>query len=181
MSFWDLEDQNEKLPSDGNFETGGGDMEPIPANTSVLAVADEAKWDEYNDCNFISVRWSVLSPKEYKNRKVFQKLWVGDDDPSAKDPKKKRDKAKRMLAAIDANAGGKLVASGEAPTDENMTRFLVNKPMVLKLQVWELDDKSKAGNWVSAVSPRKSGVEAPAKEEPKAAPVEEDDGDSIPF
>ena len=184
MSFWNLNDGNDPLPTDGAFESGGGNMEPIPADTSVLAVADEAKWDHYGDePDYISLRWSILRPDEYKNRKVFQKIRVNADDP------KKADKAKRMLAAIDANAGGKLVAAGEMPTDESMTRCLTNKPMVLKLQVWELDDKSKSGNWVAAVSPRKGPPQAAAKEpepvkEPVTAPDTADDfsgDDDIPF
>lgn len=155
MSFWNIE-----KPKDGNFETGGGDMEPIPKNTSVLAAPDEAKWDEYQGDRFISVRWAIMAPAEYKNRKIFQKIRVEDADP------KKQEKAKRMLAAIDANAGGKLMAAGEEPTDKSLTIALCNKPMVLKLQVWEFtgdDGQLRSGNWISAVSPRQGG---PKKEDP---------------
>jgi len=167
MSFWNLGD----TPVDGKFETGGGDMEPIPAKTQVLAAPDEAKWDEYQGDRYISLRWSVMAPAEYKNRKIFQKIRVEDSDP------KKAEKAKRMLAAIDANAGGKLVKSGKEPDDKALTMSLVNKPMVLMLQVWEIDKEQdgtpipkedrKKGNWVSAVSPRKG---SPKKEEPAPEP-----------
>ena len=179
MSFWNLSD-NKSVDTSGEFETGGGNIEPIPSNTDVLAVCDEAKWDERGDDRYISLRWTVMKPADYKNRKVFQKIRVLDSDPA------KADKAKRMLAAIDANAGGKLVAAGEEPTDENLTKCLTNKPMVLRLQVWELETEQgevKTGNWVSRVAP-KSGPskEAPAKQEAPAAPVVEDDleGD-VPF
>lgn len=165
-SFWNID-----APKDGNFETGGGDMTPIPKNTSVLAAPDEAKWDEYDGDRFISIRWAVMAPAEYKNRKIFQKIRVEDSDP------KKQEKAKRMLAAIDANAGGKLMAAGEEPTDKSLTVALCNKPMVLKLQVWEIDKEQdgtpipkedrKSGNWISAVSPRQG---SPKKEEPVKEP-----------
>ena len=180
MSFWNLSD-NSAVDTNGEFETGGGNIEPIPANTDVLAVCDEAKWDDFNGDRYISLRWTVMKPADYKNRKVFQKVRVMDDNAS------KADKAKRMLAAIDANAGGKLVAAGEEPTDENLTKCLTNKPMVLRLQVWELETEQgekKAGNWVSAVSPRQGGGSAPQQPEP--APAQEAAGgddmeDDVPF
>lgn len=191
MSFWNLS-SGEQVKTDGNFESGGGDMTPIPDGTSVLAIADEAKWDSFNDGpQFISIRWSVMAPQEYKNRKIFQKLWVGGNNPHHKDPAKQGDSHKRMLAAIDANAGGKLFASGEAPTDDSMTRFLCNKPMVLKLGVWEMEveGQSKSGNWIQAVSPRNGGaaqkkVEPKKQEEKPEAPEFQGDDDldpDIPF
>lgn len=182
MSFFDLSDSNEKLPTGGSFETGGGDIEPIPKNTTVLAVADEAKWDDYQDDQFIALRWVVIQPSDYANRKVFQKIRVNADDA------KKADKAKRMLAAIDANAGGKLVASGEMPTNETLTMYLTQKPMLLKLQVWEIGEGNdrKRGNWVSAVSPRAKGQEVPAPAaqpaaQPVAVPDAAEDFSDVPF
>ena len=187
MSFFTTSD-NKAIEKSATFEAGGGDIEPIPAKTQVLAAPDEAKWDDYEGDEYVSLRWNILQPKEYANRKIFQKLRVCDVDP------KKADKAKRMLAAIDTNAGGKLLASGERPTDESLTRCLVNKPMVLLLQVWKIDKErdgtpipaadQKSGNWIGAVSPRKAG--AAAKPEPKPEPVKEepaaaDEFDDIPF
>lgn len=183
MSFWDI--PSDEMPTDGNFETGGGDIEPIPAKTKVLAAPDEAKWDEYQGDRYISLRWAVMQPAEYKNRKIFQKIRVMDSDP------KKAQKAKRMLAAIDHNAGGKLVASGQEPDDRLLTTCLVNKPMVLSLQVWELetdDGSMKRGNWVSAVGPR-NGAPAkaaePAPQAPQQPRVSQGGGsvydDDIPF
>jgi len=178
MSFFNFEE-----PVTGKFETGGGDIEPMPAKTQVLAAPDEAKWDtsDREDAEFISIRWSVLKPAEYNNRKVFQKLHVKHAD------QKKADKALRMLAAIDANAGGKLMKAGDEPTDQSLTATLVNKPMMLMLQLWELETETgekKRGNWVSAVSPRAGGAE---KKEPvatkKPAPIADpgDFDDDIPF
>ena len=165
MSFWNLSDNT--TPSGNSFDMGGGGI--IPADTSVLAACDEAKLDEYEGEEFISLRWTVLAPAEYANRKVFQKIRVFDKSD------KKADKAKRMLTAIDANAGGKLMASGLLPDDAMLTKCLVNKPMVLKLQVWEINGKS--GNWVAAVAPRASGQAAPAAVVPPA----QDYSSDVPF
>lgn len=161
--FWGLstgEDTSTK--TDGSFDAGGGNLQPIPNETSVLAAIDEAKWDKDTNGNrFISLRWSVLQPEEYDNRKVFQKLWVLDDEPKAKDPVKKRDKAKLMLGAIDMNAGGKLLAKPVMPTDEAMTLHLTNKPMIIKVMVWSMKDQMTGeiarGNWIGAVSSRQTG------------------------
>jgi hypothetical protein len=164
MSFWDLSDGQTAADTSKEYEIPGGSMEPIPNNSDVLAIIDQAKWankdkDDKSSPAYIELRWSVMAPEAVKGRKVFHKLWVTDFDPNAKDDTKakaKRDKARRMLAAIDANAGGNLTRTGEQPTDETLTLHLSNKPMVVKLMVWSMkgsDGSDMAGNWVSAVSP----------------------------
>lgn len=168
MGFWNLNDQNEKIDAkSGSFETGGGNMEPIPAGTQVKAAIDEIKWDSYEGEEFIKARWTVLDG-EYKNRKIFHKIKVGEPDP------KKADKAKRMLAAIATNAGGGLLKLKDRPTDGQLQQHLLHKPMAIMLQVWsiEKDDGTEAeGNWVSAVAPL-SVASAPA-----SSAVEEDEDD----
>ena len=169
MSFWG----NTETPQNGSMDMGGGDFEPIPANTQVLATADEATWKEYEDKKYINIKWTVLAPEEYKNRVVFHKLHVLDSDPG------KAQRHKQMLAAIDSNAsGGKLMQSGEAPTDGNMAMTLCHSPMYLKLQTWDMNGKS--GNWVCAVAPKDSKPEeAP---QPNAAPDSFDSFDEdVPF
>lgn len=155
MSFWALETTTEQ-ENIGTFMMSNGDIEPIPKNTQVLAFIDEIKWDEFQGDSYISARWNVIKPEEYKNRKIFQKIRVNDDDP------KKADKAKRMLMAIDFNAKGGLAASGKEPTTEMMQAKLTNKPMVIMLQIWAIEDKEtgemKKGNWISAVAPKGEGV-----------------------
>lgn len=156
-NFWDVED--EPIKTDGNFASGGGEILPIPANTSVLAAVDEAKWTEYKGDRMISLRWNVLQPSEYKNRKIFQKVKVLDKDS------KVSDKAKRMLAAIDTNAKGGLIDARVEPTDISLTRALVGKPMVINLQIWKTDPDEQAevkkGNWVSKVAPKGSAISEP--------------------
>jgi hypothetical protein len=163
--FWKLSDNTDLAAegTDGAFDAGGGKIEVIPEGTQVMAAIDEAKWDRNLDGDkFINVRWSVLLPEELAGRKVFQKLWVSDYDPNTLDKEKnptsksvtKQDKAKRMLMAIDANAGGKLALKGAMPTDNDLTSNLTMKPMVIKIMVWQQGDGE--GNWVGAVAPKNS-------------------------
>jgi hypothetical protein len=166
MSFWDLSDNSSAANTGTDYEVPGGNMDPIPAGSSVLAVIDEAKWDKKTTGEeFVSLRWSVVSPDEYKNRKVFHKLWVTDLDPQAKDEAKaiaKRDKARRMLAAVDANAGGKLTAQDGKPSDDSLALHLCNKPMIITLMEWSMrgnDGSEMSGNWVSRVAPKAAGID----------------------
>ena len=181
MSFWNLNDSNETLDTTGKFESGGGDMTPIPAKTQVKAAIDDAKWDDYEGDEYISLRWSVLAPAEYKNRKIFQKVRVMDADS------KKADKAKKMLAAISANAGGGLLKVGGKPTGQDLQKHLLQKPMALLLQVWKMDtaDGEKTGNWISAVSPLKKNepveVAKSAPVEQQQAPASTESDDDIPW
>lgn len=175
--FWNTSDGQNLQQSEGKFEMGGGDIAPIPEDTSVLATAEEAKNSEYQGDEYLNIKWRVAKPAEYANRVIFQKVRVYDKDPS------KADKAKKMLGAIAANAGGGLFTAMEQrkeakPSDQSLAQ-LCNRPMVLKLGIWELEDKSKNGNWVKAVSPAKAQATAPAPT-PKPAPVDNFD-DEIPF
>ena len=172
MGFWNLSDGDNAAKTGTEYEIPGGNMDPIPAGSSVLAMVDEAKWatTQNNAEEYVSLRWTVLAPDEFKNRKVFQKLWVTDHDPNAKDHAKavaKTDKARKMLAAVDANAGGKLTAKDAKPSSDDLARALQDKPMVITLGVWESNTGGNGGNWVMAVAPKnkplKIGDKAPAK------------------
>lgn len=157
MSFWNLSN-NETIDKSGNFEMGGGNMEPIPDNTQLKTVVDEAKWEENENLGqYISLRHSVLAPEEFKNRKVFQKVKVKDDDS------KVSDKAKRMLAAIDANCGGGLMQLDREPNDQDLQRHLLMKPMAVVSRVWELekdDGSTMSGNWIQSVAPLRQAAVA---------------------
>jgi hypothetical protein len=195
MSFWDLSDNSSAANTGQEYEVPGGNLDPIPAGSSVLAIIDEAKWDKKPNTGeeFISLRWSVVSPDEYKNRKIFHKCWVTDLDPQAKDEAKaiqKRDKARRMLAAIDANAGGKLTAQEGKPSDDSMALHLCNKPMIITLMEWSMrgnDGSDMSGNWVSAVAPKSKGIDVKAPSAKAKAPAmgnrpaSNDLDDEIPF
>ena len=201
MGFWNLSDNDDATKTGTEYEVPGGNMEPIPADSSVLAMPEAAKWStkQGKEERFVEITWTVLAPAEYKNRKVFHKLWVDDLDPSAKSEEKaiaKKDKAIRMLAAIDANAGGKLMKSGEAPTDDSLALALCNKTMVIKLMVWDFqtnDGQRMVGNWIAAVAPKNAelsiGDQAPPKASGSSAPASGGGygggggalGDDIPF
>ena len=188
MSFWDLS-TGETTKAEAEYEapSGGG---VIPDDTDVMAFIDEIKWDSKEENKYISARWRITKPEAFKNRVVFSKLWVLGNDPNAKDPekrKKKGDAAKRMLAAIDANAGGELMTINGIPSDEDLQRCLMQKMMVIKLKVWEMtgnDGAKMEGNWICAVSPKTKGVsenvQAVAKKAAATSSAKIDD-DEIPF
>lgn len=174
-NFWQLSDGT-KPEQKTSFDASGN--EPLPDNTDVLAFIEEAGWKAGFDHapDVIQLRWSILKPEQYKGRKIFQKLKVAEADP------KVSDKAKRMLMAIDANAGGRLAKLEQEPSDNDLMAALMNKPMVLKLKVWEMNDRQ--GNWVAAVSPAKKPASAPTPtpaEAPKAPEISGDMDDDIPF
>ena len=163
MSFWDLSDGGTAKDTGNEFEVPSGNIEPIPDNSSVLAQIEEIKWaSKQTGEKYIEAKWNVLGPESLANRKVFQKIWVTDLDPSAKSEEKaiqKRDKARRMLAGIDSNAGGRLMESGAEPTDDSMALALCNRPMVIKVMLWEMPDRERhgefiRGNWIAGVSPK---------------------------
>lgn len=146
MSFWNTSNA-QPIQAAESFEAQT-DLKPIPTGTLLRSIITEAKWDTYNDDEYISIRWDVIDG-EYKGRVIFQKIRVMDQDP------KKSDKAKQMLAAIDMNAGGQLMSSGEKPTDVGMMTNLCNKPILIRVRVWSIEDENtgetKTGNWVDAV------------------------------
>ena len=113
---------------------------------------------------------------------VLQKIHVFSDDV------KKAEKAKHMLAAIDANCGGALMKARVEPTGDSIRAALLAKPMYITVMVWEMEgDKGfMSGNWLNSVAPmRKGTTTAPApatKPKQRAAPPPaEDFDDDIPF
>ena len=173
MGFWNLSD-GKAVESKSEFELGGG-FEVIPDGSRVLAAVEECKDDQWEGERFFNLKWRILEG-EYKNRIIFQKLKVF----SSKE--KQRDNAITMLAAIDANAGGKLMASGKEPTDFAIASALANRPMILLLRVWESEDKQKTGNYVAGVFSRQQTKASPATKQ--SAPSNEppmDFNEDIPF
>ena len=168
MSFWQTSEGKSATDTTGKFESNGG-IALIPENTTCLAMIIEANIAEYQGDEYINLAWTINKPDAYKNRKVFQKVRVFDADT------KKRDKALNMLAAIDKNAGGVLAQFNAAPTNVTLLQIM-NKPMLIKVMVWDMNDKK--GNWVAAVSPRSTEEPVPVQ----AKPVVNDGFDpDIPF
>lgn len=172
MSFWQTSTGENATKTTGAFESQGS-FEPIPDNTTCLAVITKTSIDDYQGDEFVNIEWSVQKPDVYKNRKVFQKVRIFDADS------KKRDKAVQMLAAIDKNAGGKLSKIDKAPDVFALEAALLNKAMLIKVMIWTMDDRK--GNWVSAVSPRTSEQASKPAPAPAPEPQDDDDFDGIPF
>lgn len=152
----------------------GGSSEPIPEGTKLKAIITESSWDKNKDGErYINNRWDCVEG-EFKGRVVFQKIRVNLDD------EKKRDKHINMLAAIDNNCGGKLQELDGEPTDMQLTKALTNKPMIIRVGVWEMNDGK--GNWVQSVQSAKGETKAKAKvEEPKASSDLEEFDDDVGF
>ena len=176
--FWGLSTGESATETGQSYEAPGGSIEVIPDGSKVLALVENAEWrntaQDGSGAEFLSLQWTVTKPEEVRNRKVFQKLFLTDLDPNAKDEAKairKRDTARRLFAAIDANAGGKLAKKGGKPDADAVMFALANKPMVIRLGVWSFTgsqgDKME-GNWVQAISPKASDIGLTA---PKSKPA----------
>lgn len=166
MSWFTTSTGEDVSKAGGSFESAGGGakFEPIPDGTTAVAFIEDAKWENaLNGEEIINVRWSIVSPGEYSNRKIFHKLWVEDLDTQTvarngeQKAIEKRDRNKRMFVAIDTNAGGKIVASQKKPTDESMSEHWVNKMMQIKIGLIESkrdDGTMNRTNWIMSVSPK---------------------------
>ena len=157
-NFWEMSDGKSATETGVSFEIEGN-MEPIPNNTGCIGVIEEVKWSMYETDNYINQKWRILRPEAYANRVVFQKIYplgkAGKDEAYS-------DRQKRMFAAIDANAGGKLSKLESIPTDEDLMSALAGKMMAIKVMKWTIlakdssNGEERSGNWISAVAPAKS-------------------------
>ena len=82
-----------------------------------------------------------------------------------------------MLAAIDFNAGGKIIAADREPTDMDLMSNLANKIMFVRQRVWKSGDKQ--GNWIDAVQGKgtvqpKTSAPVTQQQEP---PLQQEDED----
>lgn len=142
--------QGIQAPADGSFDMA---VQVIPKNTELKGVIEESKWESFTnpetgvEQTFIKNVWCVVEG-EYQNRKVFQKLHVQDDNQG------KAQRSLQMLAAIDANAGGKIMAAGHMPDDMMLATSLCNVPMNFVVDVWSINGNE--GNHITAVSPAKT-------------------------
>lgn len=186
--FWDVE--GEKIEGQKNIEVEGGSSNglPIPAGTQVKIAIDDAKWETSDrDGTFINLKYKVLAPACYKGRVVFHKLHVrchefksapNNANLTEEKLKAKRAKALRMLATIDANSGGKLLATPSAPDDAKLQQCLVGKTMAMGLEVYEFDSKDGQkienpadylrGNWVKSVAPKEEFKDMSKEEQEEA-------------
>jgi uncharacterized protein YbdZ (MbtH family) len=114
MSFWNNASNN----GQGQFSMEE-DIKPIPENTECLAHIEDAVWGDRphptDGDQYINIKWQVLKPQDYKNRKVFQKLRVLHNNPE------KAKKQISMLAAIDKNADAGLQEKDGVPDDADLS------------------------------------------------------------
>lgn len=186
-NFWALDDGEVVGAQDTiEVEGGTGGLMPMPDGTEVRVGIQDAKWENAeSEGDYINIKYQVLAPACYKGRIIFQKLHIKPNRQAKNNVglsdekfKAKRAKALRMFAVIDTNAGGKLLASPEAPTDDKLQINLVAKTMMLKLGVYVFDTKDgvkiphpadyNRGNWVRKVAPKATFVDM-TKEEQEAA------------
>lgn len=183
-NFWTLSDGT-RPDFKPDYDSGA---ELIPAGTELVALIEQAQWDGKDGDEWVSLRWKIASPQQYKGRVIFQKIKVFGTS-SDKDRAATVDRAKRMLAAIDVNSGGGLESLTEPPTGEQLAKNLGGKLMAIKVMVWkgEFNGQEKSGNFVSAVSkppalqsaqPSRPALSRPTP--PKAQPKQDAD-DDIPF
>lgn len=174
MSFWDLDDGTSAATNDKEYSAGGGDFDVIPKGSSVLVNIEDSNWKEGYQISeeFVNLKVRVMKPEAYANRVLFFKLWIDDLDPGVKtngvfDRTKavtKRDKHKKMLMAIDANAKGKLAKLSARPTDDQLAIALTGTQFVATLGVWDKEENGKkipGGNWLMSAKPKTSDVTEP--------------------
>ena len=176
--FWGLSDGGDATEDvSTSYEVASGSFDAFPEGTKLLAMVTDAEWRKNDQTGLenLSLTWTVVKPEEVANRKVFQSLWLTDLQPEARDPEKKRDKARRMFAAIDANAGGKLAKKPGKPDAEAILIALANKQMLIRLD--EYEGKTRDGgtvqrNYVQAVGPKTEETYLPPqKDRPASRPA----------
>lgn len=189
-NFWTTSTGESAITEGTSYEIeGGGNLDPIPDGAHVLAMVNSAKWATVRDGieRYIEIKWDVMKPLVYANRKVFQKLWVSDLDPGQKDKDKaaaKKDKALRMFSTIDLNAGGRLSKLKAEPDDEDLSVALSGKMMVIGLRVWETTNSSgvdASGNWVYFVGDKASELKEGNVKQKKKTMREEMGESDLPF
>ena len=170
--------------SDGEYKQKTG-FDPLPEGTRVLQTLEEIKLDSFqgSDHEHLNIKWRIEAPEEFNNRVYFQSIYINGSDPTSPYyDESKQDKnfndARRMLFAIDYNAGKKIAALKREPTQEELQEFLIGARMMAVLGV------SKTGKQVVRGI---SGIDPAAKEEIKAAATksvpkfDDSEEDLIPF
>lgn len=153
-NLWEEAEQEE---FDSNSEyVQDNDFPVIPHDTRVKVIIDEATWkhkknyknkEKEEDC--ISLRFEI-EDGEYKGQKLFKKFFIESDneDQQLKDWK--------LFGFIDALSGGKCLALKRKATDEELSRFLINKTMVIIVGMMAGKNGQKDMNYVMGASSGKS-------------------------
>ena len=176
QDFWTTSDG--KMIDKNAKEHSAGEFSPIPDGTNARATIEEIRWAQDPSCeyHYINLRWCILEPTAYADRKIFHKLHLLPD-PRIEGNKavKRADNGKRMFAAICANAGINLLSKPIPPSNDDL-QDLLGKMMIVKIGVWKMKD-SGSGNWVMKVSPLGS---VDIQEQPQQRQTPTNNG-SVPF
>ena len=125
-------------------------MPLIDDNTIVTSMIEEAKWDDYNDERYLSLKWKVLDGS-FKNNVAFQKI-------KPYNPKENTaDAAKETIYRLFLLCGA--TPPDNEPTEMELMKALCNKPLAPRYRVWDFDGKK--GNWVDQIHKKVGDVEAP--------------------
>lgn len=135
----------------------------IPDDTIVTAEIVHAIKTESKDgvIKYYEILWKVLD-EEYKNRKLWQKLYCWDEKPQ------RAERAKNMLL-LAMNLFGAKIPSTE-PTDLDLDP-IQGKIGKIKVKIWEImrpDGTMSDGNWVSEIH----AADFVSTESPKRQPIE---------
>ena len=177
-SFWST--------SSGEQATGEvkeSSFDPLPKGW-YLSMLESVEVDEYEGQKKVKIKARVIGEGNEKNRVLFLGLKCF---PGEKIKEETRDRAIQILVKMYNICKAKL-PNGE-PDDDSLSQ-LVDKPMNLMLDKWEINDKS--GNWLMNVEAK--GVVVGEKKDQKTTPkpsskkkeqerdiVDDDDDDDIPF
>lgn len=158
MSFWTT-----SVGQEATGEVQENDFAPLVKGW-YLSLLESVEVDEYEGQKKVKIKARVIGEGAGKNRVLFLNLkcFAGE-----KIKETARDNAIQILVKMYGICKVKL-PNGE-PDDDSLSQ-LVDKPISLLLDVWELEDKSKSGNWLRNVEAKgvKAGTES-AKAAPKKA------------
>lgn len=168
-SFWQT-----SAGTEATGEVKENDFDPLKKGW-YLSMLESVEVDEYQGQKKIKIKARVIGEGAGKNRVLFLNLkcFSGPDIKESA-----RDNAIQILVKMYKICKANL-PDGE-PDDKSLAQ-LVDKPINLYLDVWELEDKSKSGNWLRNVEAKGVTVVAAASKKPEPirdASVEEED---IPF
>ena len=167
------------------YESGGGDFPLIPHGTRVIACIDRIEWGTKKnfkvnvDEDCILLRFDI-EQGEYKNLKILKNLFVKSNDQS------ERSKSLNLLLAIDKNAGGKILQLKRAPDDDDLSKYLIGKSMVIIVGVIKDKETGKERNYLAGVSANKESKSQEKRTETyknglREPGQDDDSGLDIPF
>ena len=155
-SFWST--------SSGEKATGEvqeSNFDPLPKGW-YLSMLESVDVDECEGQKKVKIKARVIGEGNGKNRVLFLNLKCFPGDEIKEET---RDRAIQILVKMYNICKAKL-PNGE-PDDSSLSQ-LVDKPLNLMLDKWELDDGSKSGNWLMNVEAKGVVVGKSAKPEKTA-------------